>query len=131
MSEKREGDGRRRRSSGVPHVDTKGDPRLGAFPAVDPGSIRTAVLHPRRPRRWAERGVVVEQGEDEEEHEGDANGGASHAVDGVEGPAEDGEEEEQTHGAQQLRHGLRQRLAVVAQEQWGRHHHRLQQAVRH
>ena len=40
MSEKREGDGRKRRSSGVPHVDTKGDPRLGAFPAVDPGSIR-------------------------------------------------------------------------------------------
>ena len=43
-------------------------------------------------------------------------GGASHAVDGVGGPAED-EEEEQTHGAQQLHHGLRQRLAAVAQEQ--------------
>jgi len=74
--------------------------------------------------------VVVEQGEDEEEHEDDADGGASHAVDGVREPAEDGEEE-QTHGAQQLRHGLRQRLAVVAQEQRGRQHHRQQQAVRH
>ena len=60
--------------------------------------------------------MVVEQGEDEEEHDGDADGGASHTVDGVGGPAED-EEEEQTHGAQQLHHGLRQRLAAVAQEQ--------------
>ena len=74
--------------------------------------------------------MVVEQGEDEEEHEGDADGRASHAVDGVGGPAEDGEEE-QTHGSQQLRHGLRQRLTAVAQEQQGRHHHRQQQAVRH
>ena len=41
---KREGDGRKRSSSGVPHVDTKGDLRLGAFPAVDLGSIRATVL---------------------------------------------------------------------------------------
>jgi hypothetical protein len=43
MSEKREGDVRKRRRSSVPHVDTKGDLCLGAFPAVDLGSIRAAV----------------------------------------------------------------------------------------
>ena len=48
------------------------------------------MLRPFHLRRWAERGAIVEQGEDEEEHEGDADGGASHAVDGVRDPPKTG-----------------------------------------
>ena len=62
MSEKKEGDRRKRSSSGVPHVDTKGDPRLGAFPAVDPGSIHAAVLRSRRRAPSAPPEVAKKEG---------------------------------------------------------------------